>query len=72
MKDLGRRGLLTAGAALTVAPASLAQAGYPDHAIRREAADEAGGPADLSARLLAQGLGEELGQRIRMAGAEPR
>jgi len=63
MMKLGRRGVLAAGATLAVAPA-LGQAAYPDRAIRFVGGFPPGGPADLSARMLAQSLGEILGQQI--------
>src|SRR5215510_8912927 len=64
MKTLGRRGILAAAAALAAPPAALGQAGYPDHAIRFVGGFPPGGPADLSARMLAQSLGEILGQQV--------
>lgn len=63
MMKLGRRGVLAAGATLAVSPA-LGQAAYPDHAIRFVGGFPPGGPADLSARMLAQSLGEILGQQV--------
>ncbi len=64
MTKLGRRGVLAAGAALAVSPVALGQAGYPDRAIRFVGGFPPGGPADLSARMLAQSLGEILGQQV--------
>jgi tripartite-type tricarboxylate transporter receptor subunit TctC len=64
MTKLGRRGVLAAGAALAVSPAALGQTGYPDPAIRFVGGFPPGGPADLSARMLAQSLGEILGQQV--------
>ena len=63
MMKLGRRGVLAAGATLAVSPV-LGQAAYPDHAIRFVGGFPPGGPADLSARMLAQSLGEILGQQV--------
>lgn len=63
MKTLGRRGLLAAGAALAASPLAHAQA-YPDRAIRFIGGFPPGGPADLSGRMLAQSLGEILGQQV--------
>ena len=63
MMKLGRRGVLAAGATLAVSPA-LGQAAYPDHTIRFVGGFPPGGPADLSGRLLAQSLGEILGQQV--------
>jgi tripartite-type tricarboxylate transporter receptor subunit TctC len=63
MKTLGRRGLLAAGAALAASPLAHAQ-GYPDRAIRFIGGFPPGGPADLSGRMLAQSLGEILGQQV--------
>ena len=62
MTKLGRRGVLAAGAALAVSPTALGQAVYPDRAIRFIGGFPPGGPADLSARLLAQSLAEILGR----------
>ena len=64
MNGLGRRTVLTAGAALAVASVARAQAGYPDHAIRFVGGFAPGGPADLSGRMLAQGLTEIVGQQV--------
>ena len=64
MMKLGRRSVLAAGAALAVSPAALGQAAYPDRAIRFVGGFPPGGPADLSARLLGQSLGEVLGQQV--------
>src|SRR5262245_4498197 len=64
MMKLGRRGVLAAGAALAVSADALGQAAYPDRAIRFVGGFPPGGPADLSARMLAQSLGEVLGQQV--------
>ena len=64
-----RRGALAGIAASTLAGSALvrgalAQPGYPDHAIRFVGGFPPGGPADLSARMLAQSLGDVLGQQV--------
>jgi tripartite-type tricarboxylate transporter receptor subunit TctC len=64
MKKYGRRRVLAGGAALTLSSAAHAQASYPDHAIKLVGGFPPGGPADLSARLLAQSLADVLGQQI--------
>jgi tripartite-type tricarboxylate transporter receptor subunit TctC len=45
-------------------PAALAQAKYPDRPVRVILPFGAGGVADITARLVAQGLGEKLGQNF--------
>ncbi|CAN5837104.1 tripartite tricarboxylate transporter substrate binding protein [soil metagenome] len=61
---LSRRSTLAAVAAVALAGRASAQAAYPDHAIRFVGGFPPGGPADLSGRLLAQGLTELLGQQV--------
>ncbi|MFO1080770.1 MAG: tripartite tricarboxylate transporter substrate binding protein [Reyranellaceae bacterium] len=63
MKLVGRRGLLAGGAGLAMVPAARAQT-YPDRGLKFVVGAAPGGPADLSGRLLAQGLGEDLGQQV--------
>jgi tripartite-type tricarboxylate transporter receptor subunit TctC len=57
-----RRTLLAASAALPLAPAALAQPRYPDRPVRIVVPFNAGGLIDVTARLLAEPLGQELGQ----------
>ena len=60
---LSRRGTLVGLGAATLAGNAFGQA-YPDRAIRFVGGFPPGGPADLSARMLAQSLGEILGQQV--------
>jgi tripartite-type tricarboxylate transporter receptor subunit TctC len=60
---LSRRATLVGLGAATLAGNAFGQA-YPDHAIRFVGGFPPGGPADLSGRLLAQGLSEILGQQV--------
>ena len=64
MNKYGRRRVLAGGAALTLSSAARAQGSYPDHAIKLVGGFPPGGPADLSARLLAQSLTDVVGQQI--------
>lgn len=60
---LGRRSLLGAVATLATGPA-VAQANYPDRAIRLVVPAGAGGPTDVVARILQPHLSQILGQPI--------
>jgi tripartite-type tricarboxylate transporter receptor subunit TctC len=55
--------MVATGAALATAPAR-AQGKYPDHPIRMILPFAAGGVADITSRLVAEKLGEKLGQRF--------
>ncbi len=57
-----RRTLLAATASLSLAPAAMAQPRYPDRPVRIVVPFNAGGLIDVTARLLAEPLGQELGQ----------
>lgn len=61
---LSRRTTIAGLAAVTFAGRAQAQAAYPDHALRFVGGFPPGGPADLSSRMLAQSLGEILGQQV--------
>jgi tripartite-type tricarboxylate transporter receptor subunit TctC len=69
MSTLHRRTLLLAGwAGLTVIAATSApahaQGAWPDKPIRLVLPFSAGGPGDITARLIAQGLGKQLNQTV--------
>ena len=64
MKNLGRRGIMAAGAALAVAPAARAQGAYPDRPVKFVVGFPAGGATDVVGRLLGQRVGELLGKQI--------
>jgi tripartite-type tricarboxylate transporter receptor subunit TctC len=69
MSTLHRRTLLLVGwAGLTVLAAAgapaLAQGTWPDKPIRLVLPFSAGGPGDITARLIAQGLGKQLNQSV--------
>jgi len=51
-------------AGLAAAPAAFAQSGYPHKPIRMIVPYAAGGPTDVLARVMAQKLGESLGQSV--------
>lgn len=66
LKKLGRRQWLAAVAALAMGaslPAAVAQ-NYPDKPIRWIVPYAAGGASDIVARLIGEGVGNELGQRV--------
>ncbi|HMS04206.1 MAG TPA: tripartite tricarboxylate transporter substrate binding protein [Burkholderiaceae bacterium] len=66
-KPLSRRSFTLAALPVTLAmPSAWAQApgGYPDKPIRLVIAFPPGGPTDLVARVLAQKLGEQMGQSV--------
>ena len=58
MKNFSRRVVLAAAGASLVPLSAHAQTGWPDHTLRFVGGFPPGGPADLSGRMLAQGLGE--------------
>ncbi len=68
MNALNRRActalVATAMLALWPAASALAQANYPDKAIKMVIAFPPGGPTDLVARVLAQKLSEQMGQSV--------
>ncbi len=55
---------LIAAAAWTLIASSAAQAAYPDHSVRIVVPFAAGGVADITARIVAEKLGDKLGQRF--------
>ena len=61
---LSRRTTIAGFAAAISGAGAHAQTGYPDRSIRFVGGFPPGGPADLSSRLLAQSLGEILGQQV--------
>ena len=65
MTVIGRRRALVAGAALVASSSSArAQGTYPDRPITLIIGFPPGGPTDVAGRLLAQRLGEILGQQV--------
>ncbi|WP_161993256.1 Bug family tripartite tricarboxylate transporter substrate binding protein [Lacisediminimonas profundi] len=56
--------LFVAASALVPAHSAFAQAGYPDKPIKLVLAFPPGGPTDLVARVLAQKVGEQMGQAV--------
>ncbi|MBU8538208.1 Bug family tripartite tricarboxylate transporter substrate binding protein [Falsiroseomonas tokyonensis] len=61
--ELGRRGLLAAGAAALAAPA-LAQAAWPNRDLRMIVPFPPGGTTDVVARLVAQAMRDRLGRAV--------
>jgi len=59
-----RQLLVTTGMGLALASPSYAQRGFPERAIRIVVAFAAGGPTDVMARRLAEGLTQRLGQPV--------
>ncbi|MBV1796761.1 tripartite tricarboxylate transporter substrate binding protein [Siccirubricoccus sp. G192] len=59
-----RRSLLATLATLPIAPAALAQNWAPERPVRLVVPYSAGGSTDVTARLVAQALGERLGQPV--------
>src|ERR1700761_293733 len=51
-------------AALSLTAPSGARAGYPNHSVRIVVPFAAGGVADITARIIAEKLGDKLGQRF--------
>jgi len=64
MKNLGRRGIVAAGAALAVAPAARAQGAWPERPVKFVVGFPAGGATDVVGRLLGQRVSELLGKQI--------
>ena len=68
MRTLHRRSLLLAGGAsltaLAIRSRAYAQGTWPDKQIRLVLPFSAGGPGDTTARLIAQGLGRQLNQKV--------
>ena len=57
-------GLAMMGASTLAASQGAPDAGYPSRPIRMLAPSSAGGPVDVIARVVSQGLGETLGQQV--------
>ncbi|MBI2737122.1 MAG: tripartite tricarboxylate transporter substrate binding protein [Rhodospirillales bacterium] len=64
MKNLGRRGVVAAGAALALSPAVRAQGAWPDRPIKFVVGFPAGGATDVVGRLLGQAVGERLSRQV--------
>src|SRR5688500_5414303 len=62
LRGLGAASLSAMG--LAVAPGALAQAAYPTKPITMLVPFPPGGPTDLVARVLAQKMGEQMGQNV--------
>lgn len=56
--------LLGGVVAMALVPAAYAKAGYPDRAVTIVVPFSTGGTGDLITRIIAQGLGEQLGQAV--------
>ena len=56
-----RRSLLAALPAALLPAMAQAQAGFPDHAVTITVPFSAGGPTDVIARLVAEGMSRDLG-----------
>jgi tripartite-type tricarboxylate transporter receptor subunit TctC len=59
-----RRSLLAALPAALLPAMARAQAGFPDHAVTITVPFSAGGPTDVIARLVAEGMSKDLGQPV--------
>ncbi len=64
MKSIARKFLSVSLAALSLLLASAAEAKYPDRSVRIVLPFAAGGVADITARIVAEKLGDKLGQRF--------
>ncbi|HWZ37108.1 MAG TPA: tripartite tricarboxylate transporter substrate binding protein [Bradyrhizobium sp.] len=64
MKSIAGKFLSVSLAALSLLVASAAQAKYPDRSVRIVLPFAAGGVADITARIVAEKLGDKLGQRF--------
>jgi tripartite-type tricarboxylate transporter receptor subunit TctC len=64
MKSIACKFLTVSLAALSLLVASAAQAKYPDRSVRIVLPFAAGGVADITARIVAEKLGDKLGQRF--------
>jgi tripartite-type tricarboxylate transporter receptor subunit TctC len=64
MKSIARIFVTASLAALSLLAASTAEAKYPDRSVRIVLPFAAGGVADITARIIAEKLGDKLGQRF--------